>query len=536
MKSLKIKFTSLLLLFFITTLNAQINIIPRPMEISIGEGAFILTSKTKIVFDKDSENSALLLSSILEKGFHKKPKLKEKGNGIQLIINPALEKELGKEGYQLTTTTKNIQIESATRTGLFYGIQSFRQLLPSNFETVKFQNKAVAIPVAEIKDKPRFPWRAFMLDESRHFKGSDPVKKLLDQMALIKMNVFHWHLTDDQGWRIEIKKYPNLTKIGSYRNDTQLSRKSPDRVGEPHDGFYTQEQIKDIIKYAQERHIKIIPEIEMPGHATAAIAAYPWLGILGTTTEVSEEFGKMDDSFNLADPKVNEFLKDVLTEVFDLFPSNIVHIGGDEVRFETWEKSKDIQDKIKKEGLISPADLQIFFTNQISKFIEKNDHRMMGWNEILGDNVHEWDKDNNMEVKEKLSKTAIIHFWKGSLELVNKAVTNGHEVVNSLHSMTYLDYNYKSIPLSKAYSFDPIPEGLDAKYINNILGLGCQMWSEWIPTEKQMENQIYPRIAAYAEVGWTQKANKNYKNFTQALVQLKERWQQSGINYHEGLD
>jgi hexosaminidase len=506
------------------------------MEVTIGKGSFLLNNKTAIISNQSTESQSKYLASILEKSFNKKPQIKKKGKGILFILNPSLENKLGKEGYKLKIENKSIEIEGATDTGLFYGIQSFRQLLPTNFEFDKYDNKSVPIPVMEITDKPRFHWRAFMLDESRHFKGSDVVKKLLDQMAILKMNTFHWHLTDDQGWRIEIKKYPKLTKIGSFRSDTQLSRKSPDRVGEPHEGFYTQDQIKDIIKYAEERHITIIPEIEMPGHATAAIASYPWLGILGTTTEVSQEFGKMDDSFNIADPKVNEFLRDVLTEVFDLFPSDIVHIGGDEVRFETWEKSKEIQDKIKKEGLVSPADLQIFFTNQTSKFIEKNNHRMMGWNEILGDNVHEWDKDNNMEVKEKLSKTAIIHFWKGSLELVNKAVANGHQVVNSLHSMTYLDYNYETIPLSKAYSFDPIPEGLDEKYNDKILGLGCQMWSEWIPTVAKMEHQIFPRIAAYAEVGWTSKTNKDYEVFLKSLNLYKKRWDFLGINYFKGFN
>lgn len=536
MNRFKITLTIVLLMFFVTALNAQVTIIPQPMETTLGKENFKLTKKTAIVSHDDTANPARFLASILEKGFGTKSKLKQGGKGIELRSNPDLEAELGKEGYRLKSTATSILIEAATETGLFYGIQSFRQLLPSDFETKVYTNKTIEVPGLEIKDKPRFSWRAFMLDESRHFKGVDAVKDLLDQMALIKMNVFHWHLTDDQGWRIEIKKYPELTRIGSHRSDTQSSRKSPDRVGAPHEGFYTQEQIKDIIQYAEERHIQIIPEIEMPGHATAAIASYPWLGILGTTKEVSVTFGKLDDSFNLANPKVNEFLTDVLTEVFELFPSKIVHIGGDEVRFETWENSKEIQEKIKKEGLASPADLQIFFTNKISNFMESHGHRMMGWNEVLGDQVHEWDEGSNMDVKEELSKTAVIHFWKGSLDLMKKAVINGHDVVNSLHSMTYLDYDYKSIPLSKAYSFDPIPDGLDEKYHDKILGLGCQMWSEWIPTVKQMDNQVFPRIAAYAEVGWTMKANKNYDNFTQALIKLEKYWKLSGINYHEGFD
>lgn len=536
MYRLKVVLLSIVMMCFMTLTHGQVHIIPQPMEVVLGKNAYKLSEKTAVITPQVDSNVAKYLVSVLEKGFHNKPKIKRQGKGIELRYNSDLEEELGSDGYRLKSTVQGVVLEAATDTGLFYGIQSFRQLLPSDFETEAYANKSVAVPGVEIKDKPRFSWRAFMLDESRHFKGSEVVKDLLDQMALIKMNVFHWHLTDDQGWRIEIKKYPKLTQVGGHRHDTQSSRNSPERVGAPHQGFYSQEQIKEIIQYAQERHIQIIPEIEMPGHATAAIAAYPWLGILGTTKDVSVTFGKLDDSFNLANPKVEEFLTDVLTEVFELFPSKIVHIGGDEVRFETWENSKEIQDKIKNEGLASPADLQIFFTNKISNVMEDHGHRMMGWNEILGDRVHEWDEGANMDVNQELSKTAVIHFWKGSLELMKKAVINGHDVVNSLHSMTYLDYDYNSIPLSKAYSFDPIPEGLDKKYQNQVLGLGCQMWSEWIPEVSQMEQQIYPRIAAYAEVGWTMKANKNYDRFTQSLIKLEKYWNLSGINYHEGFE
>ncbi|UOB18388.1 beta-N-acetylhexosaminidase [Abyssalbus ytuae] len=534
MNTLKNKFAFALLVLFIFVTNAQVNIIPCPENIEIGQGSYILNNQTTIISGPSTQNEARYLASVLTKAFNKKPAVKPKGKkGIFLNINPGLEKELGKEGYLFKSEKKKILIEGATSTGLFYGIQTLRQLLPADFEFMKDPDKNVAVPVVKITDKPRFPWRAFMLDESRHFKGAEVVKKLLDQMALLKMNVFHWHLTDDQGWRIEIKKYPDLTKTGAYRKDTQSSWRNPERYGEPHGGFYTQEQIREIINYAGKRHIKIIPEIEMPGHATAAIASYPWLGILGTTNEVSVVFGKMEDSFNVANPKVYEFLTDVLTEVFELFPENIVHIGGDEVMFDAWKNSQSIQDKINKEGLASPADLQIFFTNQISNFMEAHGHRMMGWNEILGANVHEWHDDSEVQVKQQLAPSAIIHFWKGDTELIKKAVASGHDVVNSLHSMTYLDYNYKKLPLSRAYSFDPVPEGLDEKYNHKILGLGCQMWSEWIPEVSQMENQVFPRIAAYAEVGWTSKSNKNYDKFTQSLDQLKKRWKLSGIKYHE---
>lgn len=528
-----IKFLNIFLLFFMSLADAQVNIIPRPMDVEMGEGYYELNSKTAIVSDVIAENQTNYLASILEKAFNKKPSIKTKGAGIILKIDPNMEASLGKEGYHLKSSKKHILIEAASNTGLFYGIQSLRQLLPNDFEFKEQANKTVLIPQVDITDKPRFGWRSFMLDESRHFKGTEVVKNLLDQMAILKMNVFHWHLTDDQGWRIEIKKYPNLTKIGSYREDTQSSRNSDDRYGYPHEGFYTQEEIKDIIAYAEERQILIVPEIEMPGHAMAAIAAYPWLGILGASNKVPEYFGKLDDSFNIADPKVYQFLTDVLEEVFELFPGNVVHIGGDEVMFDVWKNSEIIQNKIKKEGLKSPADLQIFFTNQMSTFMESKQHRMMGWNEILGANVHEWQDDSVVKVEQKLAKSAIVHFWKGNVELINEAVTNGYDIVNSLHSMTYLDYNYDNLPLSKAYSFDPIPEGVDEKYHDKILGTGCQMWSEWIPSVQQMNNQIFPRIAAYAEVGWTSKPNKDYELFIESLNKFKLRWESLGIEYFD---
>lgn len=533
MNTLKIFIAVIFLLGKISFIKADITIIPCPMETISDKGNYTLDCKTPVISSPNTLKEAEYLASVLGKGFGQNAAIKSSGKGIKLSINPILKETLGQEGYILFSNKKEIKIEGATSAGLFYGIQSLRQLLPADFEFSSQKDRIVSVPCLKIRDKPRFQWRAFMLDESRHFKGMDVVKNLLDQMALLKMNTFHWHLTDDQGWRIEIKKYPNLTKTGANRKDTQTKRRSTERTGVSHGGFYTQDQIKEIIQYADSRHIQIIPEIEMPGHATAAIAAYPWLGVLGTTTEVSVVFGKMEDSFNVADPKVYQFLEDVLTEVFELFPGKIVHIGGDEVMFDTWKNSVMIQDLIKNENLSSPADLQIFFTNRMSNFIDSHKHRMMGWNEILGVNVHEWHNDSDLVVKQELAKSAIIHFWKGNLELINSAVSKGYDIVNSFHSQTYLDYDYKTIPLVKTYEFDPIPEGLEEKYHNKILGLGCQMWSEWIPTVSKMEKQIFPRIAAYAEVGWTPKNRMNFNNFSLSLNELKKRWKLYGINYYE---
>ena len=279
------KITYFILLFFSLAVNSvfanePVQIIPQPSKIEYGEGVFLLNGGIDIIALGNLQNEAKFLADLLERGLGTKPKISTSGKGIHLEIEYDLNSQLGEEGYLLTINQTGILIKAATSTGVFYGIQSLRQLLPFDFEYNGIKEK-IEIPVLKITDKPRFPWRGFMLDESRHFKGSQEVKKLLDQMALLKMNTFHWHLTDDQGWRIEIKKYPKLTEIGSKRSDTQTSRKSEERTGVPHEGFYTQEQIKEIIDYATLRHITIVPEIEMPGHAMAAVAAYPWLGFFG---------------------------------------------------------------------------------------------------------------------------------------------------------------------------------------------------------------------------------------------------------------
>ncbi|VBB48567.1 Beta-N-acetylhexosaminidase, family GH20 (modular protein) [uncultured Paludibacter sp.] len=508
----------------------DVKIIPQPNNIEYYNELHTLKSGVSVIADNDLQNEARFLADILTKGFGKESKIKTKGNGIFLILDEGLNSQTGSEGYVFSSVGKNITIKAATPTGIFYGIQTLKQLFPVEFEQ-RIKERSVKIPSVKISDYPRFHWRAFMLDESRHFKGMDEVKRLLDQMALLKMNIFHWHLTDDQGWRIEIKKYPLLTQIGSKRKDTQTSRGSENRTGKPHEGFYTQEQIKDIISYAEKRHITIVPEIEMPGHAMAAIASYPWIGSLGTTTEVPVVFSRTEDSFNISDPKVIDFLKDILNEVINLFPGKVIHIGGDEVVFKTWEESQKVQDYMKQLNIKSPIELQIYFTNLMSNYIDSKGKRMMGWNEILGDDIHGERNDANTNKDQKLAKSAIVHFWKGNLDLINKAVQNDYDVVNSNHWDTYLDYTYERLPLSKSYAFNPIPEGLAPKYQSHILGLGTQMWSEWIPTVESMEKQVFPRFAAYAEVGWTELKNKDYSRFLNSLELLKKRWDIEHIYY-----
>jgi hexosaminidase len=350
-------------------------------------------------------------------------------------------------------------------------------------------------------------------------------------MALLKMNVFHWHLTDDQGWRIEIKKYPKLTEVGSKRKMSETGTWLSgvfDSI--PHAGYYTQEQIKDIIQYAADRHIRIVPEIEMPGHASAAIASYPWLGAENKKIEVPTSFGIKADVFNVADPRVKNFLHDVLDEVMAIFPSRVIHIGGDEVKYDQWKASAQVNAYMKKNHIATPADLQIDFTNGIASYLEKHHRRMMGWNEILGGH-HQNNDSADSHANSKLSKTAIIDFWTGDPKIVSAAARKGYDVVNAYWLYTYLDYDYKTTSLEKAYSFNAIPDSLPGKYRNKILGINTQMWGEWIPTVKRMNYLLYPRIAAMAETGWTDPAKKNYHRFFDALLNgyLKNHWENEGI-------
>lgn len=518
-----------------SNLYAQSNlIIPEPNQIQTQEGNFELSSATVIVASKELANEAKALRALLAPATGYKLKLqsnKASGSQIKLVLDSSL-KDLGKEGYSLQVVSKGAVIKAATPAGVFYGIQSLIHLLPDEIVSTKKVNTCWTIPCVKITDEPRFSWRAFMLDESRHFKGKKEVKKLLDQMAALKMNVFHWHLTDDQGWRIEIKKYPKLTTIGSKRKDTETGTwGSGKSTGKPHEGFYTQEEIKEIVKYARDRHITIVPEIGMPGHAMAAIAAYPELGTKKEQIEVWAKFGKAYHTFDPSSDKTYEMLGDIFDEVFALFPSKLVHIGGDEVRFDHWKESKNVQELMKREKLKTMADVQLYFTNRIAGIVQSKGRNIMGWNEIVGDDLHGFLKGGQTASAAKLDKETVVHFWKGSSDLAKKAIKNGHTIVNSWHSFTYLDYGYGSISLSKAYHFNPVFKGLTPKEEKHIIGSGCQMWGEWIPKVSDLERQVFPRLAAYAEVGWTDLDNKNFNSFKTRMDGQLKRWDIQGVQY-----
>jgi len=513
-------------------LHAQtIRIIPNPQELVFGQGTFSLNQQTSILASAASKSTALILQSHLEDLLGLQNSIVESETAATELIQFKLDSRLAREAYELIVAPKGIQIIASNNTGWFYGVQSLIQLFPVDPNLLE-DDSSIEIPAAAIKDAPRFPWRAFMLDEARYYKGMEQVKMLLKEMAFLKMNVFHWHLTDDQGWRIEIKKYPRLTQIGSSRKSTQVgSWGSPVQSAEKHVGFYTQEEIKEIVQYARDRHISVVPEIEMPGHSSAAIAAYSWLGTAKEEIEVPIVFGVGKDVYDVSDPKVIQFLTDVLDEVMLLFPSEVIHIGGDEVKYDHWKSSESVQAYMKEKHLDTPAELQLNFTNSISQYLHSKSRRMMGWNEIMGHNLHEYQDENDTKSDQQLAQGTIVHFWKGDLKLATQAASSGYDIVNSLHSDTYLDYSYESIPLSRAYAFDPVPKKLNPEYHEKIIGSGCQMWGEWIPTKGHMHFQVFPRIAAYAEVGWTEKDRKDFSAFATALLKLQTRWEHIGIYY-----
>ena len=504
-------------------LAAQPLLVPQPQSVELREGTFALTPRTGIVA-RCSATNVKLLEQYLEEDIHIALHERTGNNHIVLARTESLDSLLGDEGYRLTISPDTILIEGAHDAGIFYGMQTLRQLAVQD---------RLHIPCLQIIDKPEYPWRDFMLDEARHFKGKVVVKQLLEEMAYLKMNTFHWHLTDDQGWRIEIEKYPRLTQIGAYRDSSQIGGwNSPDYDVNVHGGYYTHDDIREIVAFAAERHIRIVPEIEMPGHTAAAITAYPELGALDTIPSIPAYFNPSWGVFNVADPQVIEFIHNVLYEVFDLFPGRYVHIGGDEVHPEAWASNRDIARLMEEKHLANYSEVQMWFTNQMARFIHDNGRTLVGWNDIMGKNIHEW-AEADIESSHTLDPHAVVQFWKGDPALIAEALKQGHRVINSSHRDTYLDYNYTKLPLEKAYAFSPFPQGIDSQYRPLLLGSGCQMWSEWIPRIEDMQRQVFPRIAAYAESGWSRADQKDFGRFISALDRLLyPRWAHKGIEWY----
>ena len=496
-------------------IEEKLKIIPEPVKASLNDGVFFLSQKTTIQADLLSAGNSEYLKQVLaiqyglNLAFEESPQ-DNKGKS-SIILKTSNEKDLNNsEKYSLLVSKENIIISATSSVGVFYGIQTLLQLIPHKTLKEDKISLEVSIPCVSIEDFPRFKWRGFMLDESRHFFGKKQVKKILDLMALLKLNTFHWHLTDDQGWRIEIKKYPLLTEIGSKREGTITSQRflrSNQKIKAPIDeipvsGYYTQQDIRELIQYATERFITIIPELDFPWHTTAALAAYPELSCTGGPFKVSTRFGIHKDVLCIGKEKVFEFIQNVLNEIIEIFPSNIIHIGGDEAPNRRWKKCLDCQARIKDESLGSVDNLQVYFTNRITDYLGSKGKRIIGWNEILNDD---------------LIDNALCQYWINHFDKVLEHIRKGREVVMSEMKALYFDYPYRLIPLHQTYNYDPIPSNLEEKFHKNILGLEACLWTEYVKNKDKLEWQTFPRLIAVAETGWTPKNNKDFESFLRRL-------------------
>ena len=501
----------------------NIAIIPEPVKTLSNDGEFLLTKDTNIISDKNLVDLSQYLKKLFlpATGFDLHTQLIEENfidnNAIRLEITDNYELN-SSEGYYLEITPRAIVIAARAPAGVFYGIQTLRQLFPVELESKQIVNNINwKVSCGKIEDHPRFPWRGYMLDEARHFHGKEVVKKILDIMALLKLNKFHWHLTDDQGWRIEIKKYPKLTEIGSKREESQIGGVLSREVnGIPHSGCYTQDEIQEIINYAKERFITIIPEIEMPGHVRAALASYNNLSCREFAFRVSPHWGIHRDVLCIGKEEVFEFLQNILSEIIELFPYDVIHIGGDEVPKNRWKECTHCQSRIQQEGLQNEKDLQVYFTNRITRFLNSKGKLMMGWNEILGPN---------------LEGDVICQYWIRKKKKVLDFVRDGGNAIMSNFKYAYLDHSYSFTPLKLAYEFEPIPKNLEREYHHRILGLEALMWAEFIPNIKRLEWQTFPRLIAFSEVGWSSMENRNYSSFKKRLNVLLNRFDIIGINY-----
>ncbi|MBK7379722.1 MAG: family 20 glycosylhydrolase [Ignavibacteriales bacterium] len=489
-------------------------LIPIPTNYYYTDEEFKFNDSTAILIDKSDQESFLLASYLSEKISKSTGKslaiIDKKGSGEQnnfiALLTDNSKSSLGDEGYELSVSNKVVFLSAYKPSGLFHGIQTIRQLLPPEIEKLngsEIQN--LSLPGIIILDKPKFPWRGMLLDCCRHFMDKEFVKRYIDLLAYHKMNVLHWHLTEDQGWRIEIKKYPELTEVGAWRKNDD---------GTLYGGYYTQEDIREVVEYANSRYITIVPEIEMPGHSMAAITAYPQLSCTGGPFDVAATWGVFKDVYCAGNDSTFIFLEDVLTEVIDLFPGTYIHIGGDEVPKDRWNKCEKCQNRIEAEGLGNEAELQSYFIKRIEKFLSSKGKRLVGWDEIL---------------EGGLPPEATVQSWRG-MDGAITAVRSGHDAVVSPTSHAYFDYDLATTDLEKVYSFNPIPPVLTAEEQKHILGGECNMWTESAPQEK-IDNKVFPRILAMAEVLWTANPDRNFDEFFQRVYFHYKRLEFLGVKF-----
>lgn len=495
-------------------------IIPRPQScIAAKNGGFYdMAQIDALDIDNRFSLSAGVIRSILEKGLNK-----SLGGEGKNVLKIGFASELAPQGYRIETDENGIRIFASDAAGALYAVQTLR--VGGMMGT---PDANTAVPCGKVNDYPKYGWRGLLLDEARHFFGEEEIKKLLDVMSMHKLNVLHWHLSDDQGWRIEIKKYPLLTEIGSKRDKSQIHGwLSTDVDDVPVEGFYTREKIKEIVAYAAERGISIIPEIDMPAHLAAAMAAYPWLGCRELKRDVQYYFGGKIPTENgmkdwnrsacIGKPSTLEFIHGVIDEVCELFPAPYFHIGGDEAPKEEWKNCAACQALIKSLGLRNEKQLQGWFINEVAKYVRAKGRRLIGWNEVLeGDN---------------LEKDVIVQYWTPRRDCkVIKHVRKGGNVVISKHKYFYFDMPYAQYPLRNTYMFSPYSEGFLPMDDNKIKGVEGALWTEWISSASKLEFQLFPRMEALAEVSWYG-GPRNWKKFLQRVRDYRPLLDAYGLNY-----
>lgn len=517
--------------------TADFNVIPMPQTVETVDAApFVLNAKTTISLAKngtDMKRNASMLAQYIAQETGIRPsigKAEKNGSAIILDINKDIRNA---EGYTIDVNSKSIRITGATAAGVFYGIQTLRKSLPVS------NGKAghVDIPATHISDAPRFAYRGTHLDVSRHFVSADSVRRFIDMLALHNINRFHWHLTDDQGWRIEIKKYPLLTQVGSKRDETVIGHNSGKYDGMPYGGFYTQQEIRDIVKYAAERYITIVPEIDLPGHMQAALAAYPEYGCTGGPYKVWTMWGVSDNVLCAGNDKTLQFMDDVLKEVVSLFPSKYIHVGGDECPKTQWQKCPKCQARIKelhleaKDGHSAEERLQSFVISHASNYLKSLGRYTIGWDEIL---------------EGGLADGATVMSWRGESGGIAAAKQN-HDVVMTPNTYLYFDYYQAAdkkneplaiggyLPLEKVYSYEPMPSELSADEAKHIIGVQANIWTEYMPTYRQVEYMALPRMAALSEIQWSQPEKKDYDGFRTRLLKLFGQYELAGYNYAKHL-
>ena len=506
-----------------------VRIIPLPSEVTDQEGLFTLTSSTKIGISNDNEQMrqiASFLTRHTEKyyGIANSVTTSEKADKGSVFLKLDENLKLGKEDYHLTVASDGVIIEAAAPNGLFYGVQTLIQLMPS---TPK-QDAAITLPGVEIKDSPRFSWRGLHLDVSRHFMPKEFILKYLDYMAMHKFNTFNWHLADDQGWRIEIKKYPRLTEVGSIRKTTMLGHiNNPAGIDTiPSGGFYTQNDVREIVAYASERYITVIPGIEMPGHALAALAAYPELGCTGVPYEVATRWGTFNDVYCPGKEGTYTFMKDVIGEMTALFPGKYFQIGGTECSEARWEKCTQCQLKMKTDSMGTTNDLQTYFVRRISKTLDSLGRDMVGWDDI---------------VKDTLLTKAVVMSWRGQTGGIAAIQRKLQTVMSPVKFCNFDQYqaNPKGEPLAvgglltleQVYNFEPVPEDLPRQESKYIIGAQANVWTQYMKTPEYVEYMIFPRAAALSEVLWSPKASRNYPWFKKRMLEQVKRYEAEGIRY-----